>query len=194
MHVPVIANDADEVFEYQDESVFLFEDNHGTFTVNGEQELSHILMTPYWVYRVRLLNLGRTSVMFSMEQHELAVMEIDGIEFVPESAHSVSLLPGQRLSVMLTAKVSNDVDYGYQAVFFDPAASLGLADGGEQAKSADIRATYKGTLEYWTDNPIKAEGEWAATGAHLYTAQMTPMVRFAEWEPTKIVTIDFGHY
>ncbi|ORX66648.1 hypothetical protein DL89DRAFT_270173 [Linderina pennispora] len=189
MRVPVIANDADEVFEYQDESVFLFEDTHGMFTVNGEQRLPRILMTPFWVYRVRLLNLGHTSVMFSMGQHELSLMEIDGIEYEPEPAHSVNLLPGQRLSAMVTAKVSNDVNYAYQATFFDSSASLDLADGGQPAKSADIRATYQGMLEYWTGNPTKPVGDWAATGTRLHTAQMTPMARFGEWEPTTIVSI-----
>ncbi|KAJ2777841.1 ferroxidase fet3 [Coemansia javaensis] len=70
-------------------------------------------------YRLRLLNVSGTGmVRFGIEDHDLQVIEVDGVDTEPKTVNSVQLSVGQRTSVLVTAKPTADRNYVYHADIF----------------------------------------------------------------------------
>lgn len=67
---------------------------------------------PGKTYRLRLINTsGFSMFFFSIDNHTLDIIEIDGIDVERKTVDSVSLTAAQRVSVLVTAKNSTDMNY-----------------------------------------------------------------------------------
>ncbi|KAI9273843.1 Cupredoxin [Helicostylum pulchrum] len=67
---------------------------------------------PGKTYRLRLINMSGFSMFyFSIDGHDLDVIEIDGIDVQRKTVQSVSLTAAQRVSVLVTAKNTTDINY-----------------------------------------------------------------------------------
>ncbi|KAI8363888.1 multicopper oxidase-domain-containing protein [Blakeslea trispora] len=67
---------------------------------------------PGKTYRLRLINTSGFSMFyFSIDGHDLDIIEIDGIDVQRKTVKSVYLTAAQRVSVLVTAKNSTDINY-----------------------------------------------------------------------------------
>lgn len=67
---------------------------------------------PGKTYRLRLINMsGFSMYYFSIDSHDLEVIEIDGIDVQRQTVQSVSLTAAQRVSVLVTAKNVTTTNY-----------------------------------------------------------------------------------
>lgn len=67
---------------------------------------------PGKTYRLRLINMSGFSMFyFSIDGHELEVIEIDGIDTQRAPVQSIYLTAAQRISVLVTAKNTTDTNY-----------------------------------------------------------------------------------
>lgn len=98
-------------------------------------------MQPGQRVRLRLINSSSfLSYWFSVDNHTLAVVELDGVEIEPIPARGVYLNVGQRASVVLAADQAPG-SYYMRATLprtcflpYAPYASAGLASGGYEAR------------------------------------------------------------
>lgn len=68
-------------------------------------------------YLIRLVNIGMSaSQYFYVEDHDLVIVEIDGVAVEPVKVDSVMLATGQRYSVLLKTKNSTEKNYGMVSV------------------------------------------------------------------------------
>lgn len=96
-------------------------------------------MTPGKTYRLRLINVSGTAmVRFGIEQHQMQVIEVDGVDTEIKTVNSVQLSVGQRTSVLVKAKRNPTHNYIYRADIFT------------DIQSGVRRATlpFQGLLEY----------------------------------------------
>jgi iron transport multicopper oxidase len=71
---------------------------------------------PGKTYRLRLINMSGFSMFyFSIDNHTLDIIEIDGVETKRTSVDSVYLTAAQRVSVLVTAKNTTDTNYWIRA-------------------------------------------------------------------------------
>ncbi|KAI8889405.1 multicopper oxidase [Backusella circina FSU 941] len=103
-------------------SVFLNENNPtGAEPVPDSGFLFHsvdssLSFQPGKTYRLRLINMSGFSMFyFSIDNHTLEIIEIDGIETQRTPVDSVYLTAAQRISVLVTAKNTTDVNYWIRA-------------------------------------------------------------------------------
>jgi iron transport multicopper oxidase len=67
---------------------------------------------PGKTYRLRLINMsGFAMFYFSIDGHDLEVIEIDGIDVQRTTVQSVYITAAQRVSVLVTAKNTTDTNY-----------------------------------------------------------------------------------
>ncbi|KAI8967984.1 multicopper oxidase-domain-containing protein [Mycotypha africana] len=67
---------------------------------------------PGKTYRLRLINMSAFSMYyFSIDGHDLDIIEIDGIDVQRQTVKNVYLTAAQRISVLVTAKNSTDTNY-----------------------------------------------------------------------------------
>ncbi|KAI7896214.1 multicopper oxidase-domain-containing protein [Mucor mucedo] len=63
-------------------------------------------------YRLRLINMsGFSMFFFSIDGHDMDIIEVDGIDVARQTTKAVSLTAAQRVSVLVTAKNTTDVNY-----------------------------------------------------------------------------------
>ncbi|KAK2466587.1 hypothetical protein APHAL10511_001449 [Amanita phalloides] len=71
---------------------------------NHDVALSVVNVDPFKRYRLRVINGAcLAGFNFSIDGHDLTVIEIDGVETVPQTVGMVSLFSGQRVSVVISA-------------------------------------------------------------------------------------------
>ncbi|KAI8319442.1 hypothetical protein GQ54DRAFT_299325 [Martensiomyces pterosporus] len=175
VHVPLVAHGTKEMYDYADEYVLIFDQSLGVDLVNGESgmEAPKIEVVPYSVYRIRLINMAfGCSVLFSIDGHEITLIEMDGVEYVPETTHGVTILPGQRVSVLVTAKPYNDFNYKYRVAFND----------------TNSESWRSGTIEYWHDSPVKSVDGWD-DGKRVSELDMLPMENHPLLVPDKYIVL-----
>lgn len=84
--------------------------NSGLF---NETEKQSIHVQPGKTYLLRLINVGMSATQyFYIEDHELVIVEIDGVKVRPVTAEAISLATGQRYGVLLKTKPSAERNYG----------------------------------------------------------------------------------
>ncbi|KAJ2796027.1 ferroxidase fet3, partial [Coemansia guatemalensis] len=70
-------------------------------------------------YRIRLINMSTTEwFKFAMPGHQMEVIEADGIYSEPAAVDGVTLGPGQRYSVLVSAHSTNIYNYKYMIELF----------------------------------------------------------------------------
>ncbi|KAJ2725061.1 ferroxidase fet3 [Coemansia sp. Benny D115] len=73
-----------------------------------------ISFAPGKSYRIRLINMSSLPYMeFSIDDHELQVIEVEGVSTKPKSVNVVRLSSGQRVSVLVKAKKRSNLNYKY---------------------------------------------------------------------------------
>ncbi|KAJ1950737.1 ferroxidase fet3, partial [Linderina pennispora] len=110
---------------------------------------------PGKTYRIRLINMSAQAMFhFSIDGHEMQIIEVDGIDTEPMTVGNVMLSAAQRTSVLVTALNSTDNNYRFHAdmdtTMFD-STPPGL----------DYNST--GVIQYAADAPIKEgyEADWS---------------------------------
>ncbi|PIA18113.1 hypothetical protein COEREDRAFT_6850 [Coemansia reversa NRRL 1564] len=74
---------------------------------------------PGKTYRIRLVSMMSLPLWeFAIDDHELKIIEIDGILTKPKTVDVVRLAPAQRVSVLVTAKPSANMNYQYHITMF----------------------------------------------------------------------------
>ncbi|PIA12998.1 hypothetical protein COEREDRAFT_94807 [Coemansia reversa NRRL 1564] len=70
-------------------------------------------------YRIRLINMSTTEwFKFAMSNHQMKVIEADGVYSVPAPVDGVTLGPGQRYSILVSAHSNSNYNYKYMIELF----------------------------------------------------------------------------
>ncbi|KAJ2235103.1 ferroxidase fet3 [Coemansia sp. RSA 1722] len=129
---PLIVDRPNEPFQYKDERLFVFEDWYSMpfaerlsrsiehvesprSLINGidARQAKELCLAEGTTYRIRLLNIASTAwYEFALENHEMQVIELDGVLCKRSPVRSVRLAPAQRVSVLVTAHAGpSSADY-----------------------------------------------------------------------------------
>ncbi|OMH82176.1 Iron transport multicopper oxidase fio1 [Zancudomyces culisetae] len=69
-------------------------------------------VTPGETYRIRLINTSTMAVWHvSVDEHDMTLIEVDGVHIQPKKLNSIELSPAQRASFLITAKDTADMNY-----------------------------------------------------------------------------------
>ncbi|KAJ2801888.1 ferroxidase fet3 [Coemansia guatemalensis] len=78
-----------------------------------------IAFEPGKTYRIRLISMMSLPLWeFAIDNHQLQVIEVDGVLTKPKTVDVVRLAPAQRVSVLVTAKSNADMNYQYHIIMF----------------------------------------------------------------------------
>ncbi|KAL7325774.1 ferroxidase fet3 [Mucor circinelloides] len=147
LRVPLIVYDPNEPFKYdRDEIITVSDWYHEDSYTNLEQYMNednldgvepipqsglindHVNATfhfkPGKTYRLRIINMsGIATFGVSIDDHEMEVIEVDGVRTQAKHARSVYMAAGQRVSVLVKTKNTTDMNYRLHAnmapVMFD---------------------------------------------------------------------------
>ena len=71
-------------------------------------------ITPGKTYMVRIINMSNFASFFvKFDQHEMTIIEVDGVYTVAQKADFGYLSNAQRMSVLITAKSTNDENFAF---------------------------------------------------------------------------------
>ncbi|KAJ2315346.1 ferroxidase fet3 [Coemansia sp. RSA 2705] len=106
-------------------------------------------------YRIRLVSMSSFPLFeFTIDDHELQIIEVDGVLTKPYTTNVVRLASAERVSVLVTAKNSTALNYQYHVTMF----------GDFLPEIAGIfPSTYNGSVVYNSDSPYYV-AESIATG------------------------------
>ncbi|KAJ1951381.1 ferroxidase fet3, partial [Linderina macrospora] len=140
LRTPLIVHDPNEPYKYDDEFVFAVEewesqtiaesidvmtapnrailpmDSSMRLLVNGADgmKLKPMHFVPGKVYRIRLIGMiGMPLVDFFIDNHDMEVIEVDGVRSKPKKVNVVRLVSGQRYSVLVRAKNTATMNFAY---------------------------------------------------------------------------------
>ncbi|KAL0950669.1 hypothetical protein HGRIS_007453 [Hohenbuehelia grisea] len=114
----------------------------------GENTLSVTRVTAGKRYRLRVLNIGcQATIQFSVDEHPLTIIEIDGARVVPRKIDSVVLFPGQRVSVVVNANrpignywIRALASWENVAIPYEPTLAILRYDGAEVTRPKTLSA------------------------------------------------------
>ncbi|KAJ2665608.1 ferroxidase fet3 [Coemansia sp. RSA 1200] len=139
-------------------------------------------------HRLRLINVSAAwMVRFGIEQHTMQIIEIDGIDTEIKEANSVLLSPGQRASVLITAKNTTDHNYIFHADMF--------IDVGQDGQRTVL--PYQGTVEYspnasllnYTEAGTSSTVDWEFTqDIDMVPLEKIPTPGVYKWVPLEVST------
>ncbi|KAI8318259.1 hypothetical protein GQ54DRAFT_267157 [Martensiomyces pterosporus] len=177
LRTPLIIHDTHELYRYDKELVFAVED-WSPLTIQeslGEMHQPGILIlplkppphmlingipgnktlpvyfTPGITYRIRLLcMMSMPNIEFVVDDHDLTLIEVDGVYTKPKTLKVLRLSPGQRASVLVAAKKATQYNFSYRintgAEFFPNLPGY-------------YPANFNGTVVYSTDAPLFTPNE-----------------------------------
>ncbi|CAF9922616.1 MAG: hypothetical protein ALECFALPRED_002131, partial [Alectoria fallacina] len=106
-------------------------------------------MIPGKTYMVRIINMANFAAFFvKFDQHEMTIIEVDGVYTVAQKTDLIYLSDGQRMSVLITAKPNADENFAFVGAM-DPTMFDTVPP------KLDLNAT--GYLVYNTAKPLPAE-------------------------------------
>ncbi|KAJ2747054.1 ferroxidase fet3 [Coemansia sp. BCRC 34301] len=86
--------------------------------VNGSL-IEPLYFEPGKTYKIRLVSMMSLPLWeFVIDDHELLIVEVDGIATIPKAVSVVRLASGQRVSVLVTAKQTTRINYQYHITTF----------------------------------------------------------------------------
>ncbi|KAI9467590.1 ferroxidase fet3 [Coemansia sp. RSA 1290] len=111
--------------------------------------------TPGKTYRLRLINMSSLATFhFSIEGHQLRVIEADGVDTEEKAVSNVQLAAAQRVSVLVTALNSTDGNYRFHADM-----DTDMFDSVPDSLVYNLT----GAVQYAADAPFKqGANEWTA--------------------------------
>ncbi|KAJ2796324.1 ferroxidase fet3, partial [Coemansia helicoidea] len=115
--------------------------------INGVDANStgNLEFAPGATYCIRLVSMMSFPLFeFAIDEHQLLIVEVDGVRTKPFAVDSVRLAPAQRIAVMVTAKSTTASNYQYHITMFGdylpPIAGI-------------FPSVYNGTVVYSSDAP-----------------------------------------
>ncbi|KAJ2516435.1 ferroxidase fet3 [Coemansia sp. RSA 1939] len=142
-------------------------------------------------HRLRLINVSAAwMVRFGIEQHTMQIIEIDGIDTEIKETNSVLLFPGQRASVLVTAKNATDHNYIFHADMF--------TDVGQDGQRTVL--PYQGIVEYSPNasllNYTKAGSSSTVDWEFTQDIDMVPLEKIPppgvhKWVPLEVSTTTY---
>ncbi|KAJ2549815.1 ferroxidase fet3 [Coemansia sp. RSA 1933] len=172
LRTPFIIREREPIAEYDDEYLFFLEDSYeldfedqmksvsAPYTkfppkasfpfalINGYNgnDTKPIVFKPGKKYRIRVINIGTTEwFKFSLPGHSMHIIEVEGVRSVPHPVDVLNMGPGQRYSVLVEAKDTDEFNYVYNATI--------LADFVPFLKGLNPRQ-YLGAIEYKPGAPV----------------------------------------
>ncbi|KAJ1819089.1 ferroxidase fet3 [Coemansia sp. RSA 2599] len=139
-----------------------------------------IRFEPGKTYRLRLINIGASfEFHFSMEGHELRVIEVDGVMVKERLTHGVTLGAGQRASVLVTALNSTQYNYAFHADMFTDLMQMPRYNP----------LNFTGTVEYSSKAPTRhvRNSKWKTT---VHDLDLEPLSNEPPLEPNRFITLD----
>ncbi|KAJ2089091.1 ferroxidase fet3 [Coemansia sp. RSA 986] len=173
LRTPFIIRDSSPIAEYDDDILFSLEDwypvefservndilrpgvpfppspeyPYGLINGYNGNDTTPIQFSPGKKYRIRVVNMGTTEwFKFSLPGHKMQIIEVEGERTVPYNASGVDVGPGQRYSMLVEAKDTDDFNYIYNATLY--------ADFIAGAPGQNPRY-YFGSVEYKKGAPVK---------------------------------------
>ncbi|EGG05845.1 multi-copper oxidase laccase-like protein [Melampsora larici-populina 98AG31] len=138
-------------------------------------------------YRLRLINAGSFApIRFSVDSHNLTVIEANGVEVVPITfTGGITLYPGQRYSVELTADQTSAKAFWMRAT---------IVNDQFRYNSPNSRFKILGIVQYGDLRAeLPKEGEPSPSSAvDLNLDQLRPLVPFDPPSPTRTYLLDVG--
>jgi iron transport multicopper oxidase len=81
-------------------------------TLLNDAHGARIQVTPGATYLVRVANIGAmTGKYFRIMDHEMVIVEVDGVYTKPQMAAGIHLAPGQRFSLLMATKNDTSANY-----------------------------------------------------------------------------------
>ncbi|KAJ1668493.1 ferroxidase fet3 [Coemansia sp. RSA 1813] len=172
LRTPFIIHEREPIADYEDEYLFSLEDS---YELNFQDQLDSVLaphtkfppkssfpfalingyngndtkpitFKPGKKYRIRVINIGTTEwFKFSMPGHKMQIIEVEGVRSVPHPVELLNMGPGQRYSVLVEAKDTDQFNYVYNATLY--------ADFVPFINNLNPRQ-YLGTIEYKPGAPL----------------------------------------
>lgn len=106
-------------------------------------------ITPGKTYMVRIINVSNFAAFFvTFDQHEMTIIEVDGVYTVAQTTDLIYLSDGQRMSVLITAKPNANKNFAFVGAM-DPS----MFD--HVPPALNLNAT--GYLVYDTAKPLPSE-------------------------------------
>ncbi|KAJ1732551.1 ferroxidase fet3, partial [Coemansia sp. Benny D160-2] len=154
LRTPFIIRDSTPIADYEDDLLFSLEDwysvpfqervhsilkagvpfppapEYAYGLINGYNgnDTKPISFKPGKKYRIRVLNMGITEQFkFSLPGHKMQIIEVEGERTVPYDVDGVDVGPGQRYSVLVEAKDTDEFNYIYNVTIY--AGFITLAPG-----------------------------------------------------------------
>ncbi|KAI9502390.1 Cupredoxin, partial [Coemansia spiralis] len=118
-----------------------------------------IKFEPSKKYRIRFINMAATNwFKISMPGHKMQIIEIEGVHSVPYDVDQFDVGPGQRISVLVEAKDTDEFNYNYNITLY-------LIDNSFVSGANPLY--YSGLIEYrenapvYQSPPIEDNYQWA---------------------------------
>ena len=106
-------------------------------------------ITPGKTYMVRIINIANFAAFFvTFDQHEMTIIEVDGVYTVAQATDLIYLSDGQRMSVLITAKPNANKNFAFVGAM-DPTMFDSVPS------TLNLNAT--GYLVYNTAKPLPSE-------------------------------------
>ncbi|KAJ1896489.1 ferroxidase fet3, partial [Coemansia sp. IMI 209127] len=193
LRTPFIIHEREPIAEYDEEYLFFLEDSYeldfkdqmesvrkpytkfppkSSFPyalINGYNgnDTKPIRFEPRKRYRVRVINIGTTEwFKFSLPGHSMQIIEVEGVRSVPHPVDLLNLGPGQRYSVLVEAKDTDEFNYVYNATIYadfipflrglNPRQYLGAIEYKPGAPVATPAATADNELDWFQDIEMNA--------------------------------------
>ncbi|KAG0183291.1 hypothetical protein DFQ28_001822 [Apophysomyces sp. BC1034] len=145
---------------------------------------SSLTFQPGKTYRLRLINMsGFSTYFFSIDGHDLDIIEIDGIDTERKTVKSVYLTAAQRISVLVTAKNATSLNYLMHADM-----DTGMFD----VLPEDLKTNVTAPLYYDASHNNFAPSEDVGMGSDFDDIAIPPLHRAAAVEPDHQVNLTFN--
>lgn len=133
-------------------------------------------ITPGKTYMVRIINFANFAAFYvKFDQHEMTVIEVDGVYTVAQKTDLIYLSDGQRMSVLITAKSTASQNYAFVSAM-DPSMFDSVP------ARLDLNAT--GYLVYNTAKPLPSEAPtFGSYGSALDDFSLVPYDKLALFKP-----------
>lgn len=134
-------------------------------------------MTPGKTYMVRIINIANFAAFFvTFDQHEMTIIEVDGVYTVAQKTDLIYLSDGQRMSVLITAKPNADKNFAFVGAM-DPSMFDSVPS------TLNLNAT--GYLVYDTAKPLPSKAPTFASydGSAFDDFDLVPYDKLALFKP-----------
>ncbi|KAF7722838.1 hypothetical protein EC973_002640 [Apophysomyces ossiformis] len=145
---------------------------------------SSLTFEPGKTYRLRLINMsGFSTFFFSIDGHDLDIIEVDGIDTERKTVKNLYLTAAQRISVLVTAKNSTSLNYLMHADM-----DTGMFD----VLPPDLKTNLTTPIYYNASHGNFAPSEDVGMGSDFDDIALPPLHRAAAVEPDHQVNLTFN--